>query len=64
MAHSLSHIIPRVGPHMAHINWFGKGMVVTDVTSTLRTYGVAFLASLISHNQLAIVSLVALELAC
>ena len=25
MAHSLSHIIPRVGPHMAHINWFGKG---------------------------------------
>ena len=25
MAHSLSHIIPRVGPHMSHINWFGKG---------------------------------------
>ena len=25
MAHSLSRIIPRVGPHMAHINWFGKG---------------------------------------
>ena len=43
---------------------FVSYMVVTDVTSTLRTYGVAFLASLISHNQLAIVSLVALELAC
>ena len=32
MAHSLSHIIPRVGPHVAHINWFGKGDFVDSVS--------------------------------